>query len=194
MTKNLELRTFLHKEVFKTKNILQLPTRRKRKGPHSPSVVPQKSTSRDLLSHKSETPVEKFIHADIPPNKLPLSKEKSETRLRIEELREQLLQVIAKSHESSDARNEAARERERLIREIEVLEVQERVRRGNALRGMESLFLCSGLLNTRWNIELTSNTVATGNLPEPISQSEKKHIQKEGCRVQRAIEGKEVSV
>ncbi|PQE33263.1 hypothetical protein CJF32_00003782 [Rutstroemia sp. NJR-2017a WRK4] len=165
MTKTLELRTFLRKEV--SKNILQLPTRRKRVRPHSPSAVstdPQKSISRDN-EEDLETPVEKFIHADIspPPNKLRLAKPKSETRLRIDELQAQLLEIIAKSHESSDSRREAARERERLIREIEVLEVQERVRRWNSLRG---------------------------TLPEPISQGEKKHIQKERHRVQKAQEPK----
>ncbi|PQE21422.1 hypothetical protein CJF30_00008280 [Rutstroemia sp. NJR-2017a BBW] len=145
MTKTLELRTFLRKEVFKTKNILQLPTHRKRKGPHNPSLVStdsQKSISRDN-KEDLETPVEKLIHADIspPPNKPRPSKPKSEIKLHIEELRGQLLQVIAQSHESSKSRDEAARERERLIREIERLEVQERVRRGNALKGMHGIFV-----------------------------------------------------
>ncbi|PQE23235.1 hypothetical protein CJF31_00006961 [Rutstroemia sp. NJR-2017a BVV2] len=186
MTNSLELRKFLRKEV--SKSILQLPTRRKR--PHNPSVVsrastdPQKSISRELFSDKEEdfeTSVEKFIHTDISPNKLCLSKEKSEIRLRIDGLREQLLEIIAKSHESSNARNEAARERERLIREIEVLEVQERVQRVNALRGM----LCMH------GIFVPVFGIIGCNLPEPISEGEKKHIQKERCRVQKALEGKQ---
>src|SRR3954470_3490274 len=120
MSKRLELRTFLRKEV--SKSILKLPTRRKRpcQKQDNPSVVstepadPQKSIFRELFSDGEEdfeTPVEKLIHADIASNKLRLSKEKSEIRLRIEGLRKQLLEVIAKSHESSDSRAEAALER-----------------------------------------------------------------------------------
>ncbi|KAM3065534.1 hypothetical protein ACMFMG_011581 [Clarireedia jacksonii] len=179
MVRKLELRTLLRKEV--SKSILKIPLRRQRprQQQDNPSVVSlavvaptdsYETTFRGLFPDGEkdfETPVEKPIHADtdIISSKRFSSKEKSEIRIQIENLQEQLLEVIARSHESSGSRAQAVRERGRLIRRIEVLEAKEKVQRENALR-------------------------ATGNLPEPLSGGEKKHIQQEIERAQKALERK----
>ncbi|KAM0147551.1 hypothetical protein ACHAQE_005785 [Botrytis cinerea] len=177
MTKKIGLQAFLRREVMKTK--LQVPTENESPGftkeasmlSAQPKIYeePEENTFRNVSDDKKEdykAPLERLRHPSTPFAVRYEIKPKSELRIRIEELRKQLLAVIDTSFKNSHERAISAKERDRLLRSIECLEAQEKREKDNALR-------------------------ATGNLPEPISESERKQRQKELELVKNALAGKE---
>ncbi|KAK6606025.1 hypothetical protein H4I96_04487 [Botrytis cinerea] len=178
MTKKLGLQAFLRREVMKTK--FQVPT--ENESPRftkeasmlsaQPKIYeePEENTFRNVSDNKQEdckAPLERLRHSSTPFAVRYEIKPKSELRIRIEELRKQLLAIIDTSFKNSHERAISAKERDRLLRSIECLEAQEKREKDNALR-------------------------ATGNLPEPISESERRQRQKELELVKNALAGKEV--
>ncbi|KAI9645383.1 hypothetical protein NHQ30_006121 [Ciborinia camelliae] len=177
MTKKLGLQAFLRREVIKAK--LQVPTEDKSSDGSKKACMPvsrpniydepEKNTFRDIFGDDEEDyedPLEKIRSSKTPFAIKYETKQKTEIRIRIEELREQLLAVIDTSFKTHRERAIVARERDSLLRSIERLEAQEQREKDNALR-------------------------ATGNLPEPISESEKKQQQKEIELVKKALAGEE---
>ncbi|KAM0132126.1 hypothetical protein ACHAP3_006562 [Botrytis cinerea] len=177
MTKKLGLQAFLRREVMKTK--LQVPT--ENESPRftkeasmlsaQPKIYeePEENTFRNVSDDKQEdckAPLERLRHSSTPFAVRYEIKPKSELRIRIEELRKKLLAVIDTSFKNSHERAISAKERDRLLRSIECLEAQEKREKDNALR-------------------------ATGNLPEPISEFERRQRQKELELVKNALAGKE---
>ncbi|KAK8907445.1 hypothetical protein QC760_004703 [Botrytis cinerea] len=177
MTKKIGLQAFLRREVMKTK--LQVPTENESPGftkeasmlSAQPKIYeePEENTFRNVSDDKKEdykAPLERLRHSSTPFAVRYEIKPKSELRIRIEELRKQLLAVIDTSFKNSHERAISAKERDRLLRSIECLEAQEKREKDNALR-------------------------ATGNLPEPISEFERRQRQKELELVKNALAGKE---
>ncbi|TEY79719.1 hypothetical protein BOTCAL_0042g00190 [Botryotinia calthae] len=177
MTKNLGLQAFLRREVMKAK--LQVPT--ENESPRftkeasmlsaQPKIYeePERNTFRNVFGDNQEdyeAPLERLRHSKTPFAVRYEIKPKSGLRIQIEELRKQLLAVIDTSFKNSHERAISAKERDRLLRSIERLEAQEKREKDNALR-------------------------ATGNLPEPTSESEKRQQQKELELVKKALAGKE---
>ncbi|KAF7886862.1 uncharacterized protein EAF02_003509 [Botrytis sinoallii] len=167
MTKKLGLQAFLRREVMKAK--LQVPTENESpKFTKEASVLsaqpkiyeePERNTFRNNFGDNEEdyeAPLERLRKSNTP----------FAVRIRIEELRKQLLAVIDTSFKDPRERAISAKQRDRLLRSIERLEAQEKRKRDNALR-------------------------ATGNLPEPISEYEKRQQQKELELVKNALAGKE---
>ncbi|KAF7918388.1 hypothetical protein EAE99_008984 [Botrytis elliptica] len=177
MTKKLGLQAFLRREVMKAK--LQVPTGNEcPKFTKEASVLsaqpkiyeePERNTFRNIFGDNEEdyeAPLERLRKSNTPFAVRYETKPKSELRIRIEELRKQLLAVIDTSFKDPRERAISAKERDRLLRSIERLEAQEKRKKDNALR-------------------------ATGNLPEPISEYEKRQQQKELELVKNALAGKE---
>ncbi|KAF7956525.1 hypothetical protein EAE96_003861 [Botrytis aclada] len=177
MTKKLGLQAFLRREVMKAK--LQVPTENKpsrfMKEASMLSAQPkvyeesEGNTFRHVFGDNEEdfeAPLGRLKNLSTPFAVRHETKPKSELRIRIEELRKQLLAIIDTSFKNSHERAISARERDRLLRSIERLESQEKGEKDNALR-------------------------ATGNLPEPISEFEKRQQQKELELVKNALAGKE---
>ncbi|ESZ98685.1 hypothetical protein SBOR_0923 [Sclerotinia borealis F-4128] len=177
MTKKLGLQAFLRREVIKTK--LQVPTENNTAGHTKKGCMPgtqpdiyeepERNTFRDIFGDSEEdyeAPLERFRSSKTPFAVQCETKQKTEIRIRIEEIRKQLLAVIDTSFKTPRERAIVARERDRLLRSIERLEAQEHREKDNALR-------------------------ATGNLPEPISESERKQQRKEIELVKKALAGKE---
>ncbi|KAF7900251.1 uncharacterized protein EAF01_007553 [Botrytis porri] len=177
MTRKLGLQAFLRREVTKAK--LQVPTEndlpRITKEASMLSAQPktyeepERNTFRNIFGENEEdyeAPLERLRNSNTPFAVRYETKPKSELRIRIEELRKQLLAVIDTSSKNSHERAVSAKERDRLLRSIERLEAQEKREKDNALR-------------------------ATGNLPEPISEFEKRKQQKELELVKNALAGKE---
>ncbi|KAF7931505.1 uncharacterized protein EAE98_004241 [Botrytis deweyae] len=177
MTKKLGLQAFLRREVIKAK--LQVPTENESpKFTKEASMLsaqpkiyeePERNTFRNIFGDNEEdyeAPLERFRKSNTPFAVRYETKPKSELRIRIEELRKQLLAVIDTSFKDPRERAINAKERDRLLRSIERLEAQEKREKDNALR-------------------------ATGNLPEPISEYEKRQQQKELELVKKALAGKE---
>ncbi|TGO58953.1 hypothetical protein BCON_0049g00060 [Botryotinia convoluta] len=177
MTRKLGLQAFLRREVMKAK--LQVPT--ENESPRftkdgsmlsaQPKIYeePERNTFRNIFGDNEEdyeTPLERLKNSNTPFAVRYETKPKSELRIRIEELRKQLLAVIDTSFKNFNERAISAKERNRLLRSIERLEGQEKIEKDNALR-------------------------ATGNLPEPISEFEKRQQQKELELVKNALAGKE---
>ncbi|KAF5874647.1 uncharacterized protein Bfra_004660 [Botrytis fragariae] len=130
---------------------------------------PERNTFRNIFGENEEdyeTPLERLRNSNTPFAVKYETKPKSELRIRIEELRKQLLAVIDTSFKNPRERAISAKERDRLLRSIERLEAQEKREKDNALR-------------------------ATGNLPEPISEFEKRQQRKESELVKNALAGKE---
>ncbi|APA06201.1 predicted protein [Sclerotinia sclerotiorum 1980 UF-70] len=177
MTKKLGLQAFLRREVIKAK--LQVPEEneipslsKKNSMPisqHGTYEEPEKNTFRDIFGDGEEdyeSPMERLKSSKMP---LPFKNElkpKTEVRLRIEELRKQLIAVIDTSFKGLSERAIIARERDHLLRSIERLEAQERREKDNARR-------------------------ATGNVPEPVSEFKKRQQQKEIELVKKALAGEE---
>lgn len=147
MTKKLSLQAFLRREVMKTK--LQVPT--ENESPRftkeasmlsaQPKIYeePEENTFRNVSDDKKEdykAPLERLRHSSTPFAVRYEIKPKSELRIRIEELRKQLLAIIDTSFKNSHERAISAKERDRLLRSIECLEAQEKREKDNALRGM----------------------------------------------------------
>ncbi|TGO76515.1 hypothetical protein BELL_0151g00050 [Botrytis elliptica] len=177
MTKKLGLQAFLRREVIKVK--LQVPTENESpKFTKEASMLsaqpkiyeePERNTFRNIFGDNEEdyeAPLERLRKSNTPFAVRYETKPKSELRIRIEELRKQLLAVIDTSFKDPRERAINAKERDRLLRSIERLEAQEKREKDNALR-------------------------ATGNLPEPISEYEKRQQQKELELVKKALAGKE---
>ncbi|THV50063.1 hypothetical protein BGAL_0166g00050 [Botrytis galanthina] len=177
MTRKLGLQAFLRREVTKAK--LQAPT--ENESPRftkeasmlsaQPKIYeePERNTFRNIFGDNEEdyeTPLERLRNSNTPYAVRYETKPKSELRIRIEELRKQLLAVIHTSFKDPRERAISAKERDRLLRSIERLEAQEKREKDNALR-------------------------ATGNLPEPISEHEKRQQQKELELIKNALAGKE---
>ncbi|TGO38994.1 hypothetical protein BHYA_0063g00430 [Botrytis hyacinthi] len=179
MTRKLGLQAFLRREITKAK--LQVPTENESprftkeaalvSGQPKICEEPERNTFRDIFGDNEEdyeTPLERLRNSNTPfaVSVRYETKSKSELRIRIEELRKQLLAVIDTSFKDPRERVISAKERDRLLRAIERLEAQEKREKDNALR-------------------------ATGNLPEPISEYEKRQQQKELELVKNALAGKE---
>ncbi|TGO25923.1 hypothetical protein BPAE_0070g00430 [Botrytis paeoniae] len=177
MTRKLGLQAFLRREVMKAK--LQVPTENEfPRFTKKTSILsaqpkiyeePERNTFRNIFGDNEEdyeAPLERLRNSNTPFAVRYETKPKSELRIRIEELRKQLLAVIDTSFKDPRERAISAKERDRLLRSIERLEAQEKREKDNALR-------------------------ATGNLPEPISEFEKRQQQKELELVKNALAGKE---
>ncbi|KAF7868545.1 hypothetical protein EAF04_005076 [Stromatinia cepivora] len=174
MTRKLGLQAFLRREVIKAK--LQVPTEnetpKKASMPISHLKIyeePERNIFRDIFGDGEEdyeSPLERLRGSKTPFAVRNEMKPKTEVRIRIEELRKQLLAVIDTSFKGPSERAIIARERDHLLRSIERLEAQERREKDNTLR-------------------------ATGNLPEPISEFEKRQQQKEIELVKKALAGEE---
>ena len=147
MTKKIGLQAFLRREVMKTK--LQVPTENESPGftkeasmlSAQPKIYeePEENTFRNVSDDKQEdckAPLERLRHSSTPFAVRYEIKPKSELRIRIEELRKQLLAIIDTSFKNSHERAISAKERDRLLRSIECLEAQEKREKDNALRGM----------------------------------------------------------
>lgn len=196
MTKKLGLQAFLRREVIKAK--LQVPEEneipslsKKNSMPisqHGTYEEPEKNTFRDIFGDGEEdyeSPMERLKSSKMP---LPFKNElkpKTEVRLRIEELRKQLIAVIDTSFKGLSERAIIARERDHLLRSIERLEAQERREKDNARRGMHCLAWYSEFM-------ILMNLIATGNVPEPVSEFKKRQQQKEIELVKKALAGEEV--
>ncbi|KAJ8070761.1 hypothetical protein OCU04_001127 [Sclerotinia nivalis] len=177
MTRKLGLQAFLRREVVKAK--LQVPAEnettnlsKKASMPISHPVIyeePERNTFRDIFGDGEEdyeSPMERLRSSKTPFAVRNEVKPKTKVRLRIEELRKQLLAVIDTSFKEPSERAIIARERDRLLRSIERLEAQERREKDSARR-------------------------VTGNIPEPISEFEKRQQQKEIELVKKALAGEE---
>ncbi|KAF7944874.1 uncharacterized protein EAE97_005507 [Botrytis byssoidea] len=177
MTRKLGLQAFLRREATKAK--LQVPT--ENRSPRftkeasmlsaQPKIYeePERNTFQNVFGDNEEdyeTPLERLRNSDTPFAVRYETKPKSELRIRIEELRKQLLAVINTSFKNPSERALGSKERDRLLRSIERLEAREKREKDNALR-------------------------ATGNLPEPICEYEKRQQQKELELVKNALAGKE---
>lgn len=100
---------------------------------------PERNTFRNIFGDNEEdyeTPLEKLRNPNTSYAVRYETKPKSELRIRIEELRKQLLAVIDTSFKDPRERAISAKERDRLLRSIERLEAQEKREKDNALRGM----------------------------------------------------------
>lgn len=147
MTKKLGLQAFLRREVIKSKR--QVPTETespnlttKTLSPVSDlenSEEPERNIFRDIFGDEEEdykAPLEKLRNSKTPFAIRYETKQKTEIRIQIEELRKQLLAVIDTSFKTPRERTFIARERDRLLRSIERLEAREQKEKDNALRGM----------------------------------------------------------
>ncbi|CAD6447075.1 992555fc-5528-495e-b12a-d9aff9606c86 [Sclerotinia trifoliorum] len=177
MTKKLGLQAFLRREVIKAKlqvsaeNEIPSPSKKTSMSISRPITYqePERNTFREIFGDSEEdyeNPMERFRSSKTPLAVKNGVKPKTEVRLRIEELRKQLIAVIYTSFKEPSERAIIARERDRLLRSIERLEAQERREKDNARR-------------------------ATGSVPEPISEFEKRQQQKEIELVRKALAGEE---
>ncbi|KAB8303452.1 hypothetical protein EYC80_004875 [Monilinia laxa] len=150
MTRKQGLQAFLRKEVIKAK--LRIPTEDRttkfktknltRGAPPDSCEDPERNMFRDIFGDSEEDytdPLERLRRSKSLFTVNNETKQKTEIRIRIEELRKQLLAVIDTSFKAPRERAIIASERDRLLRSIERLEAQEQRAKDNALRGMWSL-------------------------------------------------------
>lgn len=147
MTKKLGLQAFLRREVLKSR--LHAPAEGKsansaKKGgaaKSQPSIYEEleRSTFRDIFGDDEEDyedPLERLRNSKTSFAIKYETKHKTEIRIRIEELRNELLAVIDTLPKTPRERAIVAKERDHLLRSIERLEAQEQREKDNTLRGM----------------------------------------------------------
>ncbi|KAA8573915.1 hypothetical protein EYC84_005460 [Monilinia fructicola] len=179
MTRKQGLQAFLRREVIKAKlrvpaedKHTELKTKNLTEGAQ-PDICEnsERNIFRDIFGDNEEDytdPLERLRRSKTSFAVNHETKPKTEIRIRIEELRKQLLAVIDTSFKVPRERAIMASERDRLLRAIERLEAQEQREKDNALR-------------------------ATGPLPEPISEFEKKAAAEGNCVGEESPRGRRKS-
>lgn len=146
MTRKQGLQAFLRREVIKAK--LRVPTEDKHTELKTKNLTTgaqldicensERNIFRDIFGDNEEDytdPLERLRRSKTSFAVNHETKPKTEIRIRIEELRKQLLAVIDTSFKVPRERAIMASERDRLLRAIERLEAQEQREKDNALRG-----------------------------------------------------------